>query len=186
MLNGVRVLFRLGGDRCDLDTVRDKEAAVETETEGTNQVASGRRRICAFRLRQEFRRSRFRQSSLGARYKSSAYLQRGPDTNQVVGELLGGHADSRICSKYLREHELNPISTLVLLPAMIRRAPFSSVSDLIVMLRGLDPSQIVRSVNAVSRSFSNASFAFEISSRKKISLDCTLITGWLGNIVDTH
>lgn len=59
------------------------------------------------------------------------------------------------------------------LPAIIRRPlfPSSSFSDLMVILRGLDPSQMVRSVKAVSRNFSNASLAFEMSSRRNISLE---------------
>ena len=58
------------------------------------------------------------------------------------------------------------------LPAIIMRPLFSpsSFSALIEILRGLDPSQMLRSVKAVSRNFSNASLAFEMSSRRKISL----------------
>lgn len=58
------------------------------------------------------------------------------------------------------------------LPAIIMRPlfPSSSFSALMVILRGLDPSQMLRSVKAVSRNFSNASLAFEMSSRRKISL----------------
>ena len=58
------------------------------------------------------------------------------------------------------------------LPAIIRRprSPVSSFSGLMVILRELDPSHKLLSVRAVIRSFSSASLAFEISSRRKISL----------------
>lgn len=55
---------------------------------------------------------------------------------------------------------------------MTRRppGPSSFLIALIVMLRGLEPSQYALSVKAVRRSFSMASLALEINSRRKTSL----------------
>lgn len=66
------------------------------------------------------------------------------------------------------------------IPATTSRPPFpaSSLNAWIVILRWSDPSQMLRSVNEVSRSFSSASLALEIISRRKISLDGVNVNSW--------
>jgi hypothetical protein len=57
-------------------------------------------------------------------------------------------------------------------PVIMTRPPdlSSSLTVLMVILRGLVPSQASLLVSEVKRSFSRASFAFEMSSRRKTSL----------------
>ena len=68
--------------------------------------------------------------------------------------------------------KLHNLVTLISLPAITTRPPFpsSSLTALMVMFKGSEPSQTFLSFKERMRSFSSASFALESNSRRKTSL----------------
>jgi hypothetical protein len=94
-------------------------------------------------------------------------------THEVRRELVLGHANTVVCTPSSQTRAKIVQQTGA--PLMMIRPPLPSSSGtaLMVIFSSPLPSQSSFSVSAVRRSFSRASFAFEISSRKKTSLSNT-------------
>jgi hypothetical protein len=92
-------------------------------------------------------------------------------THQVPSHFLRCHAnavvwyinDQHHCMLWIRQDH---VPVIMMRPLDLS----SSLTALIVILRGLVPSQTSLLVSEVKRSFSRASFAFEMSSRRNTSL----------------
>ena len=89
---------------------------------------------------------------------------------QVFGKFLRCHANTSVYEVTVRVSRV-PYVVRILIP-VITSWPMPSLSGiaLILIFKCSAPCKTCLSVREVSRSFSNASFAFEISSRRKISL----------------
>jgi len=148
VLNRIGVLLGRWRERSHLHTIGYKETAVKADTERANEVSLSIP-IGTLGFRKEIRCAGFCQCSL-------AYRQ-----YRIEVKKDSAHTKLFCSSSGLMPI---PVSLMMTLPA-----PLSSFTALMVILSA-EPSQRPFSVRERIRSFSRASFALEINSRRKISL----------------